>query len=152
MKSKVDKKAIIGSKRSEQLQCQAIQECDKDAVIQKLEEFEGNRELVRSISEAHDAEAEHGTQCFKAELHESSGLDEGQIKESDGWLKPAEKKGGRKCKSKPQVWSKARECVSEKRNSRRRRERRRAGGDGWICRSDNRKRKCRFRPRRDERC
>ena len=38
-KSKVDKKATISSKRSEQLQVQVIQECDKDAVIRKLEGY-----------------------------------------------------------------------------------------------------------------
>ena len=40
---------------------------------------EGYREIIRRISEASDVEVEHRMQCFVAELHDSSVLDEGQM-------------------------------------------------------------------------
>ena len=56
----------------------AIRECDKDAMIQMIEETEGYRKRVEMISEGRDEE--YRMQCFTAELHGKSGLDEDQMK------------------------------------------------------------------------
>ena len=45
-KSKVDRRAITRSERSEQLEGDSIRECDKDAVIRMLVETEGYRETI----------------------------------------------------------------------------------------------------------
>ena len=112
-KSKAEKKQVT---RQEPVSNEgpAVLESEKDAVIRMMEETEGYREIIKSISEANDEE--HGMQCFKAELHEKSGLDEEQIKVLEcgvswvearitGWSAEKEKtlepsKGGRKSKSK----------------------------------------------------
>ena len=44
----------------------------------RLEEDEGYRKIVKMISEG--SNEDYGMQCFRAELHEKSGLDEDQIK------------------------------------------------------------------------
>ena len=71
-----------------------MRECDKDATIRMIEETEGYRKIVKMISEGRDDE--YGMRCFKAELHEKSGLDEGQMKGLEGgirWAVEARRKG-----------------------------------------------------------
>ena len=76
-KSKVEKKQVA---RQEPVRNEgsAILVNDKEAVIQMLEENEGYRKIVKMISERSDED--YGMQCFRAELHEKSGLDEDQMK------------------------------------------------------------------------
>ena len=72
----------------------AIRECDKDAMIQMIEETEGYRKRVEMISEGSDEK--YRMQCFKAELHEKSGLDEDQKKGLEcgiRWAVEARRKG-----------------------------------------------------------
>ena len=61
----------VSDRRHEKLQS------EKDGVIQILEGNEGYRKIIEMISETGDEE--YGMQCFKAELHEKSGLDNDQM-------------------------------------------------------------------------
>ena len=61
----------VSDRRHEKLQS------EKDGVIQILKGNEGYRKIINMISETGDEE--YGMQCFKAELHEKSGLDDDQI-------------------------------------------------------------------------
>ena len=80
-------------------------------------------------------------QCFKAELHEKSGLDESQMKVLECGIRWAglskEKRKGRT----------ARATVREDAS----REHRQVGGDEWNDRGADRQRNCKSRPRGDER-
>ena len=44
----------------------AIQECDKDAVIQMIEEMEGYRKIVECVSQGSDIEVEQKLQWYLA--------------------------------------------------------------------------------------
>ena len=101
-KGKAEKKQAASAKTPEQKftdeekgdRGPAIRECDKDATIRMIEETEGYRKIVKIISDGRDEE--NGMQCFKAELHEKSGLDEGQMKVLEGgirWAAEARRKG-----------------------------------------------------------
>ena len=61
----------VSDRRHEKLQS------EKDGVIQIIEGNEGYRKIIEMISETGDEE--YGKQCFKAELHEKSGLDNDQM-------------------------------------------------------------------------
>ena len=61
----------MSDRRHEKLQS------EKDGVIQILEGNEGYRKIIEMISETGDEE--YGMQCFEAELHEESGLDNDQM-------------------------------------------------------------------------
>ena len=101
-KSKAEKKQAASAKTTEQKftdeengdRGSAIRECDKDATIRMIEESEGYRKIAKMISEGRDEE--YGMQCFKAELDEKSGLDEGQMKVLEcgiRWAVEARRKG-----------------------------------------------------------
>ena len=77
-KSKVEKKKQVARQEPVRNEGSAILESDKEAVIQMLEENEGYRKIVKMISEGSDED--YWMQCFRAELHEKSGLDEDQMK------------------------------------------------------------------------
>ena len=105
-----------------------------------LEENEGCRKIVEMISEGSDED--YGLQCFRAELHEKSGLDEDQMKVLECGIRWAvearskergEEKGRqeqeeqRRRQSKDRTQdrsktSKGSKCVSETKNSWKRRE------------------------------
>ena len=101
-KGKAEKKQATSAKTPEQKftdeeqgdRGPAIRECDKDAVVRMIEETEGYRKRVEMISEGSDEE--YRMQCFKAELHEKSGLDEDQMKGLECgiiWALQARRKG-----------------------------------------------------------
>ena len=71
-----------------------VLQSEKDGVIQMLKGNEGCRKIIKMISETGDEEC--GMQCFKAELHEKSGLDEDQMKVLEcgiRWAVEAREKG-----------------------------------------------------------
>ena len=110
-KSKAEKKQASNPKRPDQLQTQqelkdaeelksdkglAIQECDQDEVIRRLEENEVYRKFIECVSEGSDIEVEQKMQEYLAAAHEFSGWDQGQVEIVEcgiRWAVEAKRKG-----------------------------------------------------------
>ena len=133
-KSKAEKKQVTGQE-SVSDKGLAILESEKDKVIQQVEESEEYRNIVACVSEGNDIQVEQKMQCNRTALLELSGLDNGQMDIIECGIRWA-------------VEARRKRKGTEQEQGKKEGFRERAGGDGWICRGENRHRKCRSHPRR----
>ena len=76
----------------------SIQECDRDTVVQMIEESEDNRKMIENICEGNDVEVEQALQNYRAAGREVLGWDQGQadlMERGFRWAVEARRRGRR---------------------------------------------------------